>query len=120
MYFADLTPCPYNGVREKNGLSVGWLDKLHDFPRGPVPAEFVERLTEICKNPVVHHLGFHFCELCNFARDSSLEGARSSTVIQVVARGGTIYFAPAMICHYVSQHGYQPPEDFIEAVMEND
>jgi hypothetical protein len=125
MYFADLTRCSYSGVREQNGLSVGWLDKLHDFPHGPVPAGFVERLAQICTRPAVNHLGHHVCEFCHPGPDTTAQidreaGSRSSTVIRVVGRDGTVYFSPAMICHYITRHGYQPPEDFVRAVMETD
>lgn len=122
MYFADLTPCSYSGVREQDGLSVGWLDKLHEFPRGPVPAGFVQRLAEICKSPFVKHLGFHVCEFCDLGPDETYTeaAARSSAVIRVVGRNGTVYFSPFMICHYITRHDYQPPEDFIIAVMDTD
>jgi len=124
MYFADLAPCLYN-LPEPQGMSVGWLDKAHDFPRGSVPAGFVERLSEICKRPAVRHRGFHVCEFCDFEPDPTLTlhraaGACSSAVIRVVGHDGRVYHSPAMICHYVAKHGYQPPEDFIRAVMETD
>jgi len=54
MYFADLSPCSYN-IPEPKGLSVGWLDKTHDFARGEVPTGFIEPLVELCKCPVVQH-----------------------------------------------------------------
>jgi hypothetical protein len=125
MYFADLTLCSYGGVREQNGLTVGWLDKLHGFPRGPVPTGFVERLAEICIRPAVKHMGCHVCEFCDPRPDMTDQidreaGSRSSTVIRVVGRDGSVYFSPAMICHYITRHSYQPPEDFVRAVMEMD
>ena len=110
MYFADLTPCSYAGLRESNGVSIGWLDKAHSFPRGAVPDGFIEGLAGICNRPAVQHRGFHVCEFCE-------AGASSSGVIRVVGRDGKVYFSPAMICHYVAKHGYQPPEDFIKAVI---
>jgi hypothetical protein len=124
MYFADLTPCSYN-IPEPKGISVGWLDKAHYFSRGAVPIGFVERLVELCKRPVVRHRGFHACELCGFEFDINFKqhraaGALSNAVIRVVGSNGSVYHSPAMICHYVAKHGYQPPEDFIRAVMETD
>lgn len=125
MYFTDLTPCSYVGSREPNGISVGWLDKAHSFPRGAVPTGFIERLAEICERPVVCNLGYHACEFCNFEPDPTFErlraaGALSSTVIRIVGRDGRVYLSPEMICHYVTRHGYQPPEDFVRAVMDTD
>jgi hypothetical protein len=122
MYFSDLTPCSYN-IPEPKGFSVGWLDKAHGFSRGVVPPGFVERLVEICSRPVVQHRGFHVCELCDFEPDPTFAahraaGALSSAVIRVVGRDGRVYHSPAMILHYVKAHGYQPPQEFVVAVME--
>ena len=122
MYFPDLAPCSL-GVHEPEGISVGWLDTAHDFPRGAVRPDLVERLTRICTRPIVKHRGFHVCEFCDFAPDATFAiqkaaGALSSTVIRVVGHDGRIYYSPAMICHYIEAHGYQPPQQFIEAVVE--
>ena len=121
MYFADLTPFSYN-IPELQGFSIGWLDEAHGFPRGVVPSGFVERLAEICSRPVVQHRGFHVCEFCEFEPDPTFAvqkaaGALSSSVIRVVGRDGRVYHSPAMIRHYVEAHSYQPPPEFIEAVM---
>ena len=122
MYFADLTPCIYGGIREPQGISVGWLDKSHAFERGAVPAGFVERLAALCKTPAITHRGFHVCELCNFGPDPDFHqaraaGALSSSVIRVPGLDGRIYFSPTMILHYITRHDYKPPEDFIRSVM---
>jgi hypothetical protein len=124
MYFADLTPCTY-GIPGPEGLSVGWLSSRRKFPVGDVPDGFVERLTGIYKYPVEVHLGCHFCDLCGFIGPRDLKRARaadalSCTVIRVVGRDGTIYYSPGMIRHYVTKHRYQPPEEFVRAVMETD
>jgi hypothetical protein len=47
-------------------------------------------------------------------------GALSSTEIRVVGRDGRVYAAPGLVCHYVAAHGYQPPQEFVEAVMAMD
>jgi hypothetical protein len=121
MYFADLTPCEYN-IPEPRGLSVGWLDKAHEFSRGSVPVGFAERLRALCKTPAVRHRGFHVCEFCGFEYDPTFKqhreaGALSASVIRVIGGGGQVYYSPVMICHYITKHGYKPPEDFIRAVM---
>jgi hypothetical protein len=125
MYFADLTPCSYCEP-EPSGLSVGWLDKAHRFPRGEVPEGFVERLIELCKSPAVSHRGYHLCEFCGveefddaFNYDKAkAAGVLSWTVIRVTGLDGTIYYSPGMICHYVVEHGYQPPAEYVTAVMQ--
>jgi len=73
--------------------------------------------------------GFHFCQLCDFdpnvvvydqAAMQCLQasGALGSAEVRVVGRSGRVYAAPTMIWHYVAVHRYQPPREFIEAVME--
>ena len=135
MYFADLTPYSYDDDPEPETLNVGWLDKAHSYPRGVVPTGFLERLVEICKRPAKRHRGFHVCEFCDFGPEpASMDqaalnaryerqkaaGVLSSTEIRVVGRDGKVYASPALICHYVEAHGYQPPREFIEAVMRTD
>ena len=132
MYFADLTPYSYHGDPEPESLNVGWLDKAHSYPRGPVPTGFLERLNAICKRPAKRHRGFHVCEFCDFGPEpASLDqatrntryerqkaaGVLRSTEIRVLGRDGKVYASPASICHYVETHGYQPPQEFVEAVM---
>lgn len=134
MYFADLTPYSYHGHHEPESLNVGWLDNAHAYPRGPVPSGFVERLVEICRRPAKQHRGFHVCEFCDLGPEPASSnqaalnaqyerqkaaGVLSSTEIRVTGRDGRVYASPALICHYVVTHSYQPPQEFIEAVMAN-
>jgi hypothetical protein len=121
MYFEDLSPCSYDDA-EPGAISVGWLDKAHDYTHGEVPDGFIKRLSEICKTPAVRHRGFHGCEFCRFDIRLHFEqawtaGALSSTIIKVQAQNGRIYQAPGMICHYITRHSYRPPEEFIAVVM---
>jgi hypothetical protein len=123
MYFADLSPCEYYG------LSVGWLEKGHDFPQGAVPSGFLERLLERCRNPAIRHCGGHLCEFCPSLKHaqaaSNLQLPRGERVwlgsgfIQVHPRQGVAFVAPTLVFHYVRDHGYLPPARFIEATMQN-
>jgi hypothetical protein len=36
--------------------------------------------------------------------------------IRVPGRGGKVYAAPTLICHYIDKHRYCPPQDFLDAV----
>ena len=56
--------------------------------------------------------GLHECELCvekPFVCGSNLWIATESVV----------YIAPGMVLHYIEEHGYKPPEEFVEAVLES-
>jgi hypothetical protein len=104
-YFADLTRCDYSGCR--GFLAVGWLDKAHDFPKGEVEPDLVDILARLWgnRNPNMSHRGWHNCEFCGEATSS-----------HCIAVGG--YVSPAMIIHYIQDHGYKPPDEFLQALRE--
>jgi len=129
MYFPDLTSYSYHGHPEPESRNVGWLDSEHDFPCGPVPVGFVERLLAFSKKPAKQHRGFHICQFCGIdphlviydqaaMQRLNEAGALGSAEIRVVGRSRVVYASPTMICHYVAAHRYQPPQEFIDAVME--
>jgi hypothetical protein len=35
--------------------------------------------------------------------------------IRVPGANGLVYAAPTLICHYIDEHEYGPPEDFLHA-----
>jgi hypothetical protein len=121
MYYPDLAEGKYFG------LSIGWLDRAHDYPRGPVPTGFLEALAEACWKTAAAHKGSHCCELCPSPQWAFADAyvvlangtrlALGSRVIRVWSRSGQAYVAPDLIYHYVKTHKYQPPAEFIEAVM---
>jgi hypothetical protein len=37
--------------------------------------------------------------------------------IHVRGPSGAVYCAPALILHYVAEHQYQPPQEFVAAVI---
>jgi hypothetical protein len=108
MYFPDLSSYRYLGP-EPNTLNVGWLDGIHPYPTGNTPAEFAERLLAFLKVPVRFTFGVHSCEICH--------NERSGDEIRVFGHDQTIYAAPRMIYHYVVDHNYSPPKEFIQAVL---
>jgi hypothetical protein len=135
VHYPDLTPYEYSKRKEPAALNVGWLDAEHEFSKGKVPNEIVEQLKLFAKKPVNQTRGFHVCQFCQnesvgiSAKDKKdfwewyermiKAGAASSAEIRVVAKSGRIYAAPILICHYIEVHNYQPPQEFIEAVMES-
>ena len=107
MHVPDLSPYPYG--KQPSKLSVGWLDDAHEYIHGEVPDGFVERLLAFCRRPVLHTMGEHECELCH--------NRTGSGEIWVFGSGESIYVAPDLIYHYVVDHHYQPPMEFINAVL---
>lgn len=108
-YFADLAPYSYSYDR-RGQLSVGWLDESHPFPAGDVSPLFLDKLKTLCKEKIVRQTkGMHFCETC--------KKQSGSAEIEVIGENGVIYAAPTLIFHYVKDHHYLPPEEFIQAVL---
>ena len=71
--------------------------------------------------------GCHVCEFCArpddlIAIDQHYEDVWEmfrcgNGEIHVKSVAGVIYCAPQLIVHYVSEHQYQPPQEFVEAVL---
>ncbi len=127
MYFADLSPYSYfpraTAEDQPPVLNVGWLDAQHPFPTGDVLSTFVERLWEYCRIKVEATRGLHDCELCrqpepgkHATRDGETLWLGSAEVR--VFGNGVVFAAPNLIYHYVVDHHYLPPEDFVRAVLE--
>jgi hypothetical protein len=128
-YYADLTSYSYLPETLSEGttaLNVGWLDDAHPFPTGEPPEHFVQRLGALCvEHPVARTRGMHWCELCSeeqadYPVVEHLEGTAvplGSAEIRVADAAGIVLAAPDLVCHYVIEHAYLPPEAFIEAVL---
>ena len=101
--------------------AIGWLDDKHAFPVGIAPAEFTDKLGRIIETEtflglyengsiIPKFFGFHTCELChNYDHGDDI----------VVPSNQVMYVAPKMILHYITEHGYLPPKQFIDAVLES-
>ena len=62
----------------------------------------------------MHFRGLHDCSLC--AEESSAARLDSSYLNLLIPGVGVVYAAPAAILHYIEEHSYLPPADFIGAV----
>ena len=124
-YFRDLTAYSYYDTGESPGtLNVGWLEKGHRFPTQPPSVDFLRRLWPFCKLALVQMRGFHVCHFCapvkvgvpKFEFEGETIGFGSAE-IRVISSSGKIYAAPNLLFHYVRDHHYAPPEEFIAAVL---
>lgn len=121
-YYSDLSPYVYSKV-ETSTVNVGWLDSSHPFPTGKVTDEFLARLWLYCAKPVHPAKGFHECPFCvpplvpieaTRGKETLLLGAAEIRVLGSNKK----YAAPNLVYHYIVEHEYLPPEEFIQAVME--
>jgi hypothetical protein len=123
-YFADLTPYSYiQRTARECELNVGWLDNQHPFLVGSVPQEVLSKVFQLCRKPVNLTRGKQSCDLCRergLACTGEHEGVRlelGNGEIRVIGSAGKVYASPVMIYHYISEHKYLPPQEFIDAVL---
>lgn len=117
-YYQDLTPYNYHHHSIKE-LNVGWLDKNFPFEKGEVPAGFLNNLKKIAEHQVFQTRGFHFCDFCREqVVDGKIKCATSSSELRVIGKNGISYASPQMIVHYIEDHQYLPPKEFVDAVMD--
>jgi hypothetical protein len=122
-YFDDLSV--YRYIPEcfrPETLNVGWLAIGHDFEKRSATDAFLGGLWRYCAVSVAQTRGIHLCDFCQDSESFVAErgGARlllGSAECRVFSRG-RIYAAPTLIYHYVAEHQYRPPDEFIEAVLE--
>ncbi|MFF7633100.1 hypothetical protein ACFZB9_08105 [Kitasatospora sp. NPDC008050] len=146
MFYPDLTPYSYanhgrdsftdmtTGYRSVSftapyqRTNIGWLDAKEPWPAGSVPAAFAEKLQAVLAVQAVNEcLGHHDCDLCpddppadrqTWRRPGHLRACSGTGEIRVPAQpGGSAFAAPRLIGHYVLDHGYRPPQEFIDAVL---
>lgn len=126
MYYKDLTPYEYYlPFKLPNVLNVGWLDKEFDFPKGNTPSELVEKLYEILMKEGVFESranqirGVHPCNLCEAHKFRS--PFIGSCELWIPSQEADLYFAaPSLVIHYIQEHNYCPPKNFVESVLQLD
>ena len=100
-------------VRGPNVRAVGWLEAGHPYQQGSAPDGFLAQLKEHMARAYQPMLfwGFHECTLC-------ADGQRRTGCLNLlIPTSQLLYVAPEMIVHYVEEHGYRPPLEFVDAVM---
>lgn len=131
MYFEDLSYYSYESLVPISRIrNVGWLSKKCDFHRGDLPGEVKNKIVRLVEDSDLREgvvfnqsRGLHFCELCakpEMSADELFFGVASSSaeiLIPDVTRENSYFAAPALIAHYVSNHEYLPPSEFVNSVL---
>lgn len=116
---------PYSGCVDADfgyePLGIGWLRRKQDFVTGRVSAEFVAKLLPYCHPAVTvcRQRKPMPCPLCGETVVADIDGdsvVLGSAEIRIIG-DDDIYAAPDLICHYIAAHQYQPPAEFIQAVV---
>ncbi len=130
MVYADLSPYEYClPIALPDVLNVGWLDGSSSFSRGVVSPRLLEKLTAMldawpagagffdARFNLVR--GGHACAVCGMSGfHNPYVGACELLVPDREA--GHYFVAPSLVVHYLSEHAYQPPAGFVDAVMRVD
>lgn len=102
-------------------VAIGWLGH-GAYTQGGVSTEFIDALIRAA---FTHHAnqmrGYHYCEHCAMEDIEVRQGDNrimlGSAEIWIPVGDGRVFVAPNLIIHYVRDHGYLPPAEFIDAVM---
>lgn len=113
-------------------FAVGWLgDSVKS--KGSVADDVVDALLEAYEIKVVFPdgtAGWHDCELCP-GPEAWYSDGKVGPVISwrdrqvrlyghghyLLQHGTSVYMAPALILHYILDHGYRPPQEFLDATI---
>ncbi len=134
-YFPDLSPYSYGRDRHPDVVHIGWLDGTHPFPTGTIEPSLIENMKRLAARPVELYRGRHICEICVGAPNPVTDVLHKGRAIKTinpewatwaehrwgngeirVAGGGITFAAPVLIIHYIEEHRYLPPAQFLQAV----
>ena len=120
----DLTPytgCECDQTIGLDPLAVGFLSRKHPFNQGATPPEFAKKLLAFChpSKTVCHTHGKRKSPFDGDHIEVELDGLTftlGGAEIRILGEQ-EIYAAPDLIYHYVVDHRYQPPDEFVQAVL---
>lgn len=120
-YFEDLTRYIYHHGDGTGAVNIGWLDSGKPYPRGPVDDLTVRKLRRLCVEQFTRGMrGTHGCPFCQKPKRIAAKYGRNFCFLgsgEIRVYGAEkAYACPNMIIHYVEQHEYRPPDEFLEAV----
>jgi hypothetical protein len=129
LYFKDLDLCTYHSDHLDADAwavplrAVGWLEDPEPFTRGDAPEGLVEKLLTLAGQTrrafaQYQFRGVHECSLCVAEGLGKSGGGIGWSQENLILPGaGEVYAAPGGVAHYVSDHRYLPPAEFIAAAM---
>ncbi|MEE1938026.1 hypothetical protein V1L54_01090 [Streptomyces sp. TRM 70361] len=119
-YYPDLAPYSYD-ESDREMLNAGWLAPEHDYCKGIVDERVVHASRVLNAAYDNQTRGVHHCEFCDADRPFVLGGTTGDTKVRLgsteirVRGNNTIYAAPDLTTHYITEHQYRPPEEFCRA-----
>lgn len=130
MYIKDLDPYCYDlgGRVVRNTACVGWLEHVVPPPIEKSPSresELGKTLLELGRRWAVNrYRGTHYCTICPVPADEFIlrEDGEKPLLLGAAelwipsADRKIVFVAPDLVFHYLVDHGYVPPADFVLAV----
>jgi len=88
-------------------ICIGWIQN-ENYTNGIISNNDMKLLGELCNHCKIDQgwLGYHTCTICNNFED------RGEVLLRT--DDDRYYVMPHMILHYVRDHQYKPPDQFIE------
>lgn len=124
MHFEDLSRYRYIPNVEKGcAYNIGWLDGEHPFPTGNVDWVFLDIINSLLLSRVMHTRGIHACNICDPEKiiEMKIRGNKillGTAEIRVFSSSGKVYAAPDLLVHYILEHSYCPPGEFLKALQD--
>lgn len=122
-YYADFSLYDFIEYEEPEGLTIGWLEDGFDYNIDEVSEEDLADIIDLGSLRQRRSQGWHSCTLCQEYTEHSVTSARANVdyrlghaEIRAVSDDGALYVAPNLIIHYIVDHLYGPPVEFIDAV----
>lgn len=146
MYYEDLTHYRIGNKLYSIILNIGWIDINYPFPTGNVSVELINKLLELTlfnldQHPMADKYGLHThpkgiivhtmhmmgspfeCPFCN----KEIEIKDLNKRIMVLGKNemclpsynsNITYNFPTLLYHYISEHHYLPPIEFLKSLDE--
>lgn len=130
MYYEDMSNyCYYLKKPVSTVKNIGWLEKDRAYKKGIVSKKFMQNLVNIIQgndliNAHVNEIrSYHPCNFCGcgdpitiLSKANDVTLGASEIWIPSFSNDDVYFSSPSMVYHYIKDHGYLPPEDFIISV----
>jgi hypothetical protein len=134
-YHEDFSPYHYGiDTYFAESRNIGWLSGAHDFAVGVANPSFIPKLKELIFSSgrgkgdfsiVVDRLrGSYPCPICGESPLRVMDDKGKSFLLGSAElwvpdneREGCYFATFGLIIHYVMEHQYQPPQEFIDSVL---
>lgn len=132
MFYEDLSSyCYYLKKTVATVRNVGWLEKAKPYETGEVLDGFLPKLSSIIlgndsvdaqANRIrsAHPCSLSDCGTLEIESDGRKDSLGAAEIWIPSKDGSEFFAAPSMVYHYIENHNYLPPEEFMSAVMSFD